>query len=172
MMLRYNQKIGWYFNGQLAYAYNVTRFNTLPRVANTYVDLKNVYQAIQLGGTFNLQTAIRTYKKGGKSAVGLKEISLKHVKFYICAGAEFLRLKTSDDPGSHQRTTNIYEGFGFDIYRMGKRAKTKFGALVPCMEARYFHNINGGYYSSPAGFVNFSKVVISIGFKFTYGIEV
>lgn len=170
LMLRYNQKIGWYFNGSLGIAYNVTRFNTLPRVANDYADLKNTYQAIQLGGSFNLLTAIRTWKKGGKSAVGLKEISLAHFKFYICGGAEFLKLKSSDDPGSYQKTTNIYEGFGIEVYRMGRRAKTKYNALVPFFEGRFFHNINGGYYSSPKGFVNFNKVVISIGFKFTYGL--
>jgi hypothetical protein len=64
----------------------------------------------------------------------------------------------------------VYEGLGVEVYRMGKRAKTRYNALVPFFEARYFHNVDGGYYASATGFVSFNKVVISAGFKFTYGL--
>ncbi len=170
VMFRYNQKIGWYFSGNLAIAYNITRFNTTPKIANDYVDLVNTYQAIQLGGNFNLLTALRTLKAGGKSAVGTREIMLKHFKIYICAGAEFLMLKKTDDKLSWSKTNNIYEGIGIEVYRMGRNAKQKYNALVPFFEGRYFHNVNGGYYSSANGFVNFNKIVLSVGFKFTYGL--
>ncbi|HXB41387.1 MAG TPA: hypothetical protein VNZ49_12650 [Bacteroidia bacterium] len=170
IMLRYNQKIGWFFSGNLGIAYNVTRFNTLPKIHNDYVDLKNTYQSIQLGGNFNLLTAIRTIKAGGKSAIGSREIMLKHVKIYLCAGAEFLTLKKTDDIQSWAKTNNIYGGFGLEVYRMGRLAKQKHNALVPFFETRYFKNVNGGYYSSTDGFVNFTKIVISVGFKFTYGL--
>lgn len=170
LMLRFNQKIGWYFSGNMAIAYNVTRFNTTPRVHNDYVDLKNTYTAYQLGGNFNLLTALRTYKKGGRSAVGDKAISLAHFKIYLCAGGELLQLKKSADANSFKKTINIYEGLGVEVYRMGKRAKMHYNALVPFFEARYFQNTDGGYYASATGFVSFSKVVISAGFKFTYGL--
>lgn len=171
LLLRFNQKIGWYFSGNIAIAYNVTRFNTTPHVNNDYADLRNEYTAYQVGGNFNLLTAIRTYRKGGRSAVGLIEISHAHFKIYLCAGAEFLKLKRSDDPQSFQRTTNIFEGAGVDVYRIGKKATSRYRAIVPFFECRFFHNIHGGYYSSPAGFVNFNKWVFSAGFKFTYGLK-
>jgi hypothetical protein len=170
ILLRFNQKIGWYFSGNLAAGYNVTRFNTVPREKNDYNDLRNVYTCYQLGGNFNLLSAIRTYKKGGKSAVGDKAISLSHFKIYICAGGELLRLKSSDDAQSFKRTMSIYEGFGVEVYRIGRLARQKFPAIVPFFEARYFHNIDGGYYASPTGFVSLDKISITGGFKFTFAL--
>jgi len=170
VLLRFNQKIGWYFSGNLAIAYNVTRFNTLPQLHNDYTELKNTYLAYQLGGNFNLLSAIRTYKKGGKIAIGDRAISLAHFKIYLCAGAELLQLKASSDPQSFKRTLNIYEGLGIEVYRLGRLAKQKYPALVPFFEVRYFQNIEGGYYASAIGFVNFNKIAVSAGFKFTFGL--
>jgi hypothetical protein len=171
LMLRYNQKIGWYFSGNFGVAYNATRFNTMPKEYNHLIDLRNVYAAYQLGGNFNLSTAIRTYRKGGRSAVGLIEISHAHFKIYLCAGAELLKLKKTEDVQSFQRTLNLFEGAGVEVYRIGKKAYARYQALVPFFECRYFHNIDGGYYSSVNGFVAFSKWVFSAGFKFTYGLK-
>jgi len=170
VLFRFNQKIGWYFSGNIAIGYNVTRFNTLPRVHNDYTDLKNIYLAYQVGGNFNLLTAIRTYKKGGKTAIGDRSISLAHFKIYLCAGAEYLQLKHTEDKQSFDKTIHLYEGMGIEVYRLGKLSKQKYGALVPFFEGHYFHNISGGYYSSKDGFVNFQKIAISLGFKLTFGL--
>lgn len=170
VLLRFNQKIGWYFSGNLAIGYNVTRFNTLPRERNDYNDLRNVYTAYQLGCNFNLLSAIRTHRKGGKNAVGDKAISLAHFKIYLCAGAELLKLKKTEDERSTQKTLNVYEGLGIEVYRMGRLAKQKFSAWVPFFETRYFHNIDGGYYAAPTGFVSFDKITIAAGVKYTFAL--
>lgn len=170
ILLRFNQKIGWYFSGNIAVAYNVTHINTLPKVQNDYAELKNVYTAYQVGGNFNLLSAIRTFRKGGKSAIGDKEISLAHFKVYLCGGAEFLQLKKTDDDLSYKRVTNIYGGLGIEVYRLGKYARKKYGAVVPFFETRYFYNTNGAYYASTTGFVRFNKMAISAGIKYTFGL--
>lgn len=170
VLLRFNQKIGWYFSGHIALGYNVTRFNTLPQVPNDYADIKNTYKVLQMGGNFNLLTAIRTRKKGGRIAIGDREILLKHVKIYLCAGAEFMQLKEAEDSLSFKRITNLYGGLGLEIYRLGKHAKQKYGALVPFFELRYFIETGNGYYASPKGFVHFDKIPVSAGLKYTFGL--
>jgi len=95
---------------------------------------------------------------------------LETFKVKCLAGFEFLKLKEISDAQSIKKTTNIYEGMGVEVYRLGRLAKQKYGALIPFFEFRYFHNINGGYYSSPNGFVNFNKIALSAGFKYTFGL--
>lgn len=170
ILLRFNQKIGWYFSGNIAIAYNVTHINTLPKIHNDYAELRNVYTAYQVGGNFNLLSAIRTFRKGGKSAIGDKSISLAHFKIYLCGGAEFLQLKKTDDDLSYKRVTNVYAGTGVEVYRLGRYARKKYGAIVPFFEGRYFYNTNGAYYASAAGFVRFNKIAISAGIKYTFGL--
>ncbi len=165
--LRYNQKIGWVWSGNLTAGLSNINFNTTV-YQNDYSDLQNKYRFLQLGINFNALTALRTLRDNWKSAKWATRISLKGFKWYLCGGVEFLKLKESSDIQSRSFVTNVYGGIGFEILRLGKRAKQKYPALVPFVEIKYFHNISGGYYSLPL--VNFDRITYSLGVKYTYGL--
>jgi hypothetical protein len=170
--LRYNQKISWLFSGNLALGLNHTFINTMPYSPNDFTLLKNKYFFCQVGGNYNLLTAIRTSQAGDRGAAGDSRISLKGFKLYLCGGVEFLRLTGSPDmQHSKPGIINVYGGFGMEIDRWGEYAKQKPWALVPFLEIRYFRDITGAYYTSPSGIVSFNRWTASIGFKYTFDWE-
>jgi len=166
--IRFNQKIGWVWSGNVTAGLSNTYFNTQPHLQNDYSDLQNKYQFVQLGINFNALTALRTLKGSWRSNKWTLRISLKGFKWYLCSGIEFLKLKESADVQSRSLVTNVYGGTGFEIIRLGKRAKQKYPAFVPFIEIKYFHNTSGGYYNLPI--VHFDKITYSFGVKYTYGL--
>lgn len=165
---RFNQKMGWVWAGNITLGLSNVNFNTASRFQNDYSDLQNKYRFMQLGMNFNALTALRTLKGSWKSNKWALRISLKSFKWYLCSGIEFLQLKQSSDVLSRSLVTNVYGGTGFEIIRLGKRAKQKYNAIVPFVEVRYFHNTSGGYYNLPI--INFDRITYSMGFKYTYGL--
>jgi len=166
--LRFNQKIGWVWSGNLTAGLSNINFNTASKFQNDYNDLQNKYRFLQIGVNFNALTAIRTLRDDWKSAKWTTRISLKGFKWYLCGGLEFLKLKESSDLQSRALVTNVYGGMGFEILRLGKHAKQKYPAFVPFVEIKYFHNTSGGYYNIPL--VNFDRITYSLGVKYTYGL--
>ena len=165
---RFNQKIGWVWSGHLTAGFSNVYFNTASRYMNDYSDLQNKYRFLQVGVNFNALTALRTLKGSWKSNKWALRISLKGFKWYLLGGIEFLKLKESTDPESRSLFTNIFGGMGFDIIRLGKRAKQKYPGFVPFVEMKYFHNTSGGYYNIPL--VNFERITFNLGLKYTYGL--
>ncbi|HWY35661.1 MAG TPA: hypothetical protein VNX68_13530 [Nitrosopumilaceae archaeon] len=169
--IRFNQKIGWFWSGNIEIANNTTNFNIIPRKVNDYTDESNKYKSYQIGVNFNALTAIRTLLAGGRSAIGSKKISLSGFKWYLNSGLEYLKIdKVPIDKQSDTKVTNIYGGMGFEIYRLGRGASRRYAALVPFFEIRYYYNTSGGYYSSPVSHVNFNKISTALGLKFTFGL--
>jgi hypothetical protein len=168
--LRYNQKIGWIWSGNLTAGFSHVNFNTVSSYQNDYNDLQNKYQFLQIGVNFNILTALRTLKGGDYRANKWTiKIACKSIKWYLCGGVEFLNLKESSDQLSRGLITNVYGGSGFEIVRIGKGAKQRYPALVPFIELKYFYNTSLGYYNEK--YIDFDKITYSIGFKFTYGLK-
>ena len=168
--LRFNQKMGWIWSGNLTAGFSQINFNTVSKFQNDYSDLRNKYQFLQIGVNFNILTAFRTLKGGDYRAnKWTMRIACKNVKWYLCGGIEFLNLKESTDELSRPLITNVYGGMGFEIARIGKGAKQRYPAIVPFIELKYFYNTSEGYYNSPI--IHFEKITYSLGFKYTYGVK-
>jgi len=168
--LRLTQKIGWYFNGHLAVGVNQTYFSLAPTLSNDYTDIKNKYNLLQIGASFNVLSAIRTAKQGGRSAIGAVRISCKGFKWYVMAGYEYLSLKETPDKKSAKSVSNFWAGTGFDIIRIGRGARTKYPALVPFCEFKYYKLLSGTYYSFEKTNVAFNKIGACFGIRFTFGL--
>lgn len=168
--LKFNQKIGWTWSGNIAIGWNTTNFNILPQTPNFLTDVTNKYDFLQLGANYQLLTALRTLKAGWSGGKWSNSIALKGFKWYLCGGVEFLKMKQTSDKLSFSKVTNIYGGTGFEFYRLGKGAFRHFKAFVPFTELRYYTNTSGGYYPSEKGNVNFDKLSVLLGLKYTFGL--
>jgi hypothetical protein len=166
--LRFNQKIGWLWAGNLTAGLSNVYFNTASKFQNDYSDLQNKYQFLQIGANFNALTFFRTLRGSWKANKWTMKIICKGFKWYLCGGVEFLKLKESSDNQSRSFITNVYGGTGIEIIRLGKGAKHGYPAFVPFIELKYFHNTSGGYYNAPI--ISFDKITYSLGLKYTYGL--
>lgn len=166
--LRFNQKIGWVWSGNITAGFSRVYFNTEGKFQNDYNDLQNKYQFVQIGANFNALTFFRTLQGSWKANKWTMRIITKGFKWYLCGGLEFLKLKESSDIQSRAFVTNVYGGTGFEIIRLGKGAKQRYPAFVPFIELKYFHNTSGGYYNLPI--INFDRFTYSLGIKYTYGL--
>ena len=137
VFLRLTQKIGWYFNGHLAIGVNQTYFSLTPTLGRDYTDIRNKYNLLQVGARFNVLSAIRTARQGGRSAIGPVRISCKGFKWYIMAGYEYLYLKETKDKKSAQAISNFWAGTGFNILRIGRGSKTKYPTIINFFEFKF-----------------------------------
>ena len=166
--MRFNQKIGWVWCGNLTAGFSNINFNTASKFKNDYSDLQNKYQFLQIGVNFNALTFFRTLKGSYRANKWTMKIACKPIKWYLCGGYEFLMLKETTDKESRQMIKNAYAGTGIEFTRLGKGAKQRYPAFVPFFEIKYFYNTSGGYYNSP--FINFDRITGSLGVKYTYGL--
>jgi hypothetical protein len=168
--VRFNQKIGWTWSGNIAIGWNTTNFNIEPQTPNFLTDVSNKCNALQIGFNYQILTALRTLKAGWSDSKWSNSIALKGFKWYLCGGIEFLQMKQTTDKLSFTQVTNVFEGTGFEIYRLGKGARRRFPAFVPFSEFRYYQNTSGGYYPSEKGAVIFNKMSVLLGLKYTFGL--
>jgi hypothetical protein len=168
--IRFNQKIGWTWSGNIAIGSTITNFNVAPQTSNFLTDVSNRYNFLQLGANYHILTALRTLKAGWSDSKWSNTIALKGFKWYLCGGAEFLQLKQTTDKLSYSKVSNIYFGTGFEIYRLGKGSFRRFPAFVPFSEFRYYRNISGGYYPAEKYNVIFDKISVVLGLKYTFGL--